>query len=120
MPRNPGWCAGFLCFCPATGQREPVDLRSISADLLSMPLSPLRGLSVSRFCPTACAAGCILTPLPRLVDWWILVRLDRQISWFTAHILVQNLSQKKPSSWPKIQKTKGRNFSCLLDLWFLR
>jgi hypothetical protein len=60
-----------------------------------MPLSLLRGLSVSRFCPTACAAGCILTPLPRLVDWWILVRLDRQISWFTAHILVQNLSQKK-------------------------
>jgi len=26
-------------------------------------LSPLRGLLISHFCPTACAVGCILSPL---------------------------------------------------------
>jgi len=37
------------------------------------------GLVCFRFSPTACAVCCILAPLPRLVDSWILVRLDRQI-----------------------------------------
>jgi hypothetical protein len=29
--------------------------------------------------------GCILTPLPRLVDSWTLVRLDRQILIFCTY-----------------------------------
>jgi hypothetical protein len=41
--------------------------------------------------------GCILTPLPGLVDSRILVRLDRQI-WFSGHILVQNFGQKNLAS----------------------
>jgi hypothetical protein len=36
----------------------------------------------------------------------------------TAHILVQDFSQKNRSVPPKIQKTKDRIFSCLVDLWF--
>jgi hypothetical protein len=63
------------------------------------------GLSVYRFCPTACAVGCILTPLSRLVDSWILVRLDRQIL-ILAHILVQIVGQKNSRFGPKSRKQR--------------
>jgi hypothetical protein len=38
----------------------------------------------------------------------------------TAPFSVQLFLQKSLSIPPKIQKTKDRKFSCLLDLWFLR
>ena len=62
MPRNPGWRAGFLCFCPATVPRESVTfypfrrwalfLRRFAAGNVSAPGTPnlsLRTDSGARF-----------------------------------------------------------------------
>ena len=63
-----------------------------------------------------------------MADWcgsWIALRPAVSLSRTTsvapeAHFVVQNLPQKKLLFLRKILKTKDRNFSCLLDLWFLR
>jgi drug/metabolite transporter superfamily protein YnfA len=62
-----------------------------------------RGSSVSRFSPTAYTVGCILTPLPRLGDSRILVRVDRQILVLCINSGAEFWSNKI-SFPPKIQK----------------
>jgi hypothetical protein len=104
MPRSPGWRAGFLCFCPATGRRDSVvvscSIRRVSCRRLLLP--PARLFPASP--PTAYAVGCILTPLPRLVDSRIL-----QILVLCTHFSA-DFDQKNSRVGVKSRKQRAGNF----------
>jgi hypothetical protein len=58
-------------------------------------LSPRWGLSGSHFLPTACAVGCILTPLPRLKGWLSRIR-SNQVAFPQGAMLATACGQECP------------------------